>query len=126
MSNISELENEILKKIQNNINNKIIDNKINTNEKTEYIRRIKDIKIVLEKYLQFFILDSKDDSDKFLNKINQKSEKEFEFKNNDFYKVNNNLNININIKISFIIEKEKNENKESKFKIIYGFKRWWK
>ena len=123
MSNISELENEILKKIQNNINNKIIDNKINTNEKTEYIRRIKDIKIVLEKYLQFFILDSKDDSDKFLNKINQKSEKEFEFKNNDFYKVNNNLNININIKISFIIEKEKNENKESKFKIIYGFKR---
>ena len=112
MSNISELENEILKKIQNNINNKIIDNKINTNEKTEYIRRIKDIKIVLEKYLQFFILDSKDDSDKFLNKINQKSEKEFEFKNNDFYKVNNNLNININnIKQQQNINHEKDEEK---------------
>ena len=112
LSNISELENEIWKNIQNNLNNEIIDNKVNTNEKTEFIGRIKDFKIVLGKYLQFFILDSKDDLDKFLNKLNQKPEKEigFIFENNDFEKANN-------IKQKKNIKHEKDEEKIKKRKI---------
>jgi len=112
LSNISELENEIWKNIQNNLNNEIIDNKVNTDEKTEFIGRIKDFKIVLGKYLQFFITDARDNLDKFLNKINQKPEKEIEFifENNGYEKVNNNLNIN-NIKQQNNINHGKDEEK---------------
>ena len=97
LSNINELEKEIWKYIQNNLNNEIIDNKVNNNEKTEFNSRIKDIKIVLAKYLQFFILDSTDNLEKFLNKINQKEEKEIEFDLGNNLKPLNNINLNKNM-----------------------------
>ena len=112
LSGLPELEKEIWKNIQNNLNNEIIDNKLNNNEKNEFDIRYKDIKIVLSKHINYFILESSDNLDKFLNKINQnpENEMEFEFNKNEFGKIikNNITNIN-NIKIQ--TNKEKGEEK---------------
>ena len=98
LSNISELEGEIWKNIKNNLSNKINYNKLNDEEKTEFYGRVKDMKLVLGKYLQYFILESGDSLDNYLNKLNQKTENEIEFDfQNDIRKLNKN-NIN-NIKI---------------------------
>ena len=99
LSNLPELEKEIWQNIQNNLNNEVIDNKVSTNEKNEFISRIKDIKVVISKYLEFFIFESNDILEKFLNKMNQKEEKEIEldFGNNLKLQTNINLNSNINI-----------------------------
>ena len=100
LSNISELENEIWKNIQNNLNNEIIDNKVSDNERKEFTSRIKDMKVVLGKYVQYFISESKDDLDNFLNKMNQKEEKEIEF--------NLGNNLKLQNKINFISDKNLN------------------
>ena len=98
LSNISELEGEIWKNIKNNLSNKINYNIINVEERNEFYGRVKDIKLVLGKYLQYFILESGDSLENFLNKLNQKTENEIEFDfQNDIRKLNKN-NIN-NIKI---------------------------
>ena len=118
LSNISELESEIWKYIQNNLNNEIIDNKVNNNEKNEFVGRIKYIKNVLLKYVQFFIIDSKEKLDKFLDKINQKNEMEFEFPNNQFNHIKNknkyetNIN-NIKVKNNDIKNYEENLKKRN-------------
>ena len=123
LSNINELEKEIWKNIQNNLNNEIVDNKVNNTEKSEFYSRIKDIRVVLSKYLQFFIFDSNDNLEKFLNKINQKEEKEIEFdlgnnlkplNNIDFNKNLNNINnININSITQQKGEKQRNLNQNN-------------
>ena len=99
LSNISELEKEIWKNIQNNLNNEIIDNEVNINEKNEFISRIKDIKIVIGKYLEYFLLESNDELQMFLDKIKQKEEKEIEFDLGNNLKLQNNINLNNNINI---------------------------
>jgi hypothetical protein len=58
LSNISELESEIWKNIKNNLSNKINYNKINVEERNEFYGRVKDMKLVLGKYVQYFIVES--------------------------------------------------------------------
>ena len=106
LSNISELEKEIWKNIQNNLNNEIIDNKVNANEKNEFISRIKDMKVVLGKYVQYFISESQENLDSFLNKINQKEEKEIELNLGNNLKLQNNINFNSDKNINIISIKE--------------------
>ena len=75
------------------------------------------------KYLQFFIFDSNDNLEKFLNKINQKEEKEIEFdlgnnlkplNNIEFNKNLNNINnININSITQQKGEKQRNLNQNN-------------
>ena len=98
LSNISELESEIWKNIKNNLDNKNIYNKINSEERTEFNSRIKDMRIVLGKYVQYFVSESKENLDIFLSRLNQKTENEveFDFKNNIGTINKNNIN---NIKI---------------------------
>jgi len=100
LSNISELESEIWKNIKNNLSNKINYNKINVEERNEFYGRVKDMKLVLGKYVQYFIVESGENLENYLNKLNQKEENEIEFDiKNEIKRLNkNNININ-NIRI---------------------------
>ena len=110
LSNIPELEKEIWQNIQNNLNNEIIDNKVNANEKNEFISRIKDIKGSIGKYMEYFIFESNDNLEKFLNKMKQKEEKEMEFDGINL-KLQTNINSNSNINnINIVQQKEKKRN----------------
>ena len=76
-SNVSELENEIWQNIQINSKNDEIyysNEKINSNEKNEYLSRIKDMKNIFTGIIQYFISNNKEKMEIFLNKISEKQE----------------------------------------------------
>ena len=76
ISNISGLENEIWKNIQNSYKNNqsLINDKINPTEKSEFINRIKEVRAVLSKIIFYFYLNSKEKVEKFLSNLEEKQE----------------------------------------------------
>ena len=76
LSNISMLESELIQTIQNSSDNKEIlsDDKINSNEKSEFASRLKYIKNDLSKLMQYFDMNSERMIDDFLNGNDEKKE----------------------------------------------------
>ena len=124
LSNISELESEIWKNIQLNLKkDEIVSEISNQNEKTEYISRLKETKAVYNKLIQYFIMNSKEKIEIFLNKLAEKQENAIGIglhreNENEKKKISSNYNINTNnINIKLLDKKYDNIFKENDDKI---------
>ena len=114
LSNISVLENELLKNIKNILDDKEIlsNEKINSNEKNDFASRLKYIKIDLSKLMQYFDNNSKELIDIFLSKNAEQKEdnNDTKMKNENiilkkYIKTVSNKNIEINKDIELNIDK---------------------
>ena len=126
LSNISELENEIWQNIQKSSQKEVFSQeKINSNEKSEFESRFKYINSELSKLMQYFYSDSKYKIDAFLQKISEIKENDNNLGLKDekvlkgYTKTSSNNNLNFNNDIKMNVDKNyddilKNNNEKIK------------